>query len=151
MHIISKRNAGSDGLMATKLDMCKAYDRIEWSFLRRIMLEMGFPVQWVDLVMRCVTSVSYFVLLNGKEYGLILPTRGLRQGDPLSPYLFLLCSEGLSSLLKHANMVGHIRGIQVAPTRPILKHMCFADDTILFTRANVKTRPRFFIGTLDKF
>ena len=84
--------------MALKLDMSKAYDRVEWVFLEKIMKKLGFSGKLVTLIMSCLTSVSYAVLLNGQPVGNIKPTRGLRQGNPLSPYLFLLCAMGLQGL-----------------------------------------------------
>lgn len=64
--------------MALKLDMNKAYDRVEWIFLRQMMLSMGFAPTWVVLIMRCVSIVSYFVLINGESYGKIVLEHGLR-------------------------------------------------------------------------
>ena len=88
--------------MALKLDVSKAYDRVEWNFLRQITLKLSFPSDWVARVMSCVSSTSFSILINGKPFGMINPTKELWQGDPLSPYLFLLCAEGFTSLLQKA-------------------------------------------------
>lgn len=70
------------GFMALKLDMSKAYDRVEWIFLKSILLKMGFQVSWLDLIMDFISTVSYSILVNGKPKGVIKPSKGLRQGDP---------------------------------------------------------------------
>lgn len=82
--------------MAFKLDMSKAYDRVECGFLEVMMLQMGFVGDWVTLVMRCTSSVTYLVNVNGVRGRSFKPLRGLRQRDPLIPFLFLICSEELS-------------------------------------------------------
>ena len=97
LHHMKIQKAKSLGFMALKLDMNKAYDLVEWSFLKKIVEKMGFGASWVKLVMECISTVSFSILVNREPKGEIKPSRGIRQGDPLSPYLFLLCSEGLKS------------------------------------------------------
>jgi hypothetical protein len=97
---------------------------------------LGFTDRWVSLVMKCVSTVSYSILVNGVLTETILLTRGIRQGDPLSPYLFLLCPECLSSMLVNAERDGKISGIPIAANGFRLSHLFFADDSLLFCRAN---------------
>ena len=100
LHCKKNYSSGSSGYMALKLNMSKAYDRVEWSFLEQLMRKMGFCDRWIDLIMVCVRTVTYSILVNGEPKGLITPSRGLRQGNPLLPFLFLLCTEGLHGLIK---------------------------------------------------
>jgi hypothetical protein len=95
-----RNKKGKSGACAIKLYMAKAYDRVEWKYLENVMEALGFSTRWRDLVMRCVTSVSFSVRINGQFSPEFKPSRGIRQGDPISPYLFLLCAEGLSCMLK---------------------------------------------------
>ena len=82
-----------------------------------------------------VSTVSYSTLINGEPHGYIKPSRGLRQGDPLSPYLFLLCAEGLHSLLQRVKNVGDIHGVSISWSGPKLTHLFFANDSLLFCKA----------------
>ena len=75
------------------------------------MRKMGFQEKWISLMMMCVTTISYSVLINGEPKGRIVPTRGLRQGDPISPYLFLLCEGGLSAMLRRDDSGEYLRRI----------------------------------------
>ncbi|XP_074271816.1 uncharacterized protein LOC141595750 [Silene latifolia] len=133
-----KNNRSSEGYMAIKLDMAKAYDRVEWSFLHGVLRAMGFAGTWVSRVMDCVSSVTFSVLINGEPSREFRPSRGLRQGDPLSPYLFLLCAEALSNLMRRAVENNTIHGIRVSPTAPVISQILFADDCIFFVRATVE-------------
>lgn len=132
-----KRKKGNHGLCAVKLDMHKAYDRVEWCFLEGIMLRMGFDVRWVELMMACVKSVTYSVKFNSQITERFIPSRGLRQGDPLSPYLFLLVAEGLSALLSDAEERGAIEGVKVCRDAPSVSHLLFADDSLILMKADV--------------
>lgn len=91
--------------------MAKVYDGDEWSYLRGIMLQLGLHVSFVDLAMKCVSSASFCIKINGSHIYYFKSTRGIRQGDPISPYLSLLCSEGLSWLLKVVGPMHLSRGV----------------------------------------
>ena len=88
--------------MALKIDISKAYDRIEWNFLIEVLQSMGLSHIWQNLIFNCISIVSFSVLLNGSPYQKFYPQRGIRQGDPLSPYLFILYAEVFSGLLNKA-------------------------------------------------
>ena len=100
-----------------------------------MMQKMGFLDRWIGLVMGCVTIPSFSILINGKPYRNINPFRGIRQGDPRSPYLFLLCAEGFTSLLTKVEHEGHINGVSVCRREPKISNLMFADDSLLFCRA----------------
>ena len=101
-HAMKRRTEGAEGSIALKLDMSKAYDRVEWSFLMCVMEKLGFSEAWIYRVRMLLESTSFTFKINGRIDGFLVPSRGLRQGDPISPYLFLLCADAFSMLLDKA-------------------------------------------------
>lgn len=136
MHWIKNHRGGKRGYAALKLDMSKAYDRVEWIFLEAVMENMGFAAEWIEKIIRCVKSVSYSFKLNNEVRGMVKPQRGIRQGDPLSPYLFVLCAQGLSSMIFELESRKLFRGVRLAPSSPSISHLFFADDSLVFFRAS---------------
>jgi len=136
LHSMQSRMWSKMGFMGIKLDMSKAYDRVEWDFLEAAMGKLGFVDRWINLVMTCVRTVTYKVIVNGNPVGLIKPSRGIRQGDSISSYLFILCAEALSNLLIKAEKRCVIIGVPTSPRGPRLSHLFFADDSLLFCKAN---------------
>ncbi|XP_042980088.1 uncharacterized protein LOC122310270 [Carya illinoinensis] len=125
--------------MAIKLDMSKAYDQVEWKFLEAIMKKMGFGCRWINLVMDCITSVSYSVIVNGQYGSSFKPEKGIRQGDPLSPYLSLLCAERLNALLTQAETRQEIKGVAACRGGVRISHLLFVDDS-LFSNTSAARR-----------
>ncbi|XP_030923186.1 uncharacterized protein LOC115950077 [Quercus lobata] len=132
------RKKGRVGVMAIKLDLEKAYDRLEWSFIRDTPNLYKFPNQLVSLIMSCVSSSSISILVNGSALEPFYHSRGIRQGDPLSPYLFILCMEVLEALLEEKCKAKLWNSIKASQGNPEFSHVFFADDLMLFTKADRK-------------
>ncbi|RVX22063.1 putative ribonuclease H protein [Vitis vinifera] len=122
-----------------KLDIEKAYDNVDWSFLFIVMQKMGFGERWLGWIKWCISTASFSVLINGTPKGFFQSSRGLRQGDPLSPYLFVIAMEVFSSFLKRAVDNGYISGCEVKGRNEggiQISHLLFADDTLVFCQAS---------------
>ena len=138
LHCMQSHKSSENGYMAMKLDMSKAYDRMEWCFLEDLIRRLRFNERWIGLIMVCIKIVSYSILVNGDTKWLIHPTRGIRQGDPLSPFLFLLCTEALHGLFSNAASSGEINGFSFCQRGLKLTHLLFANNSMLFCRSTIE-------------
>lgn len=121
-----------------KLDIEKAYDHVSWDFVLYLMERMGFGQKWRNWIQFCISTVRFSVLVNGEPAGFFASSRGLRQGDPLSPFLFIMIMEALSRLIDKAVLGGFIRGFSMSRDREVemmVSHLLFADDSIVFCEA----------------
>ena len=136
--------------MFLKMDMEKAFDKMEWKLILTIMQSLGFHSTWLHWIESCISSSSFSILLNGSPFGLFSPKKGLRQGDPLSPFLFILGSEVLLRLLLKEERLGNIKGMKIASSSPAINHLLFANDLLLFGKASL-IEAASIKGCLDKY
>lgn len=145
-----RRSKKKKGYVAFKLDLEKAFDNVNWEFLSACLHDFGFPEITIKLIMHCVTSSTFSILWNGNKMPPFKPTHGLRQGDPLPPYLFILCMEKLSVAINNSVLQGNWDPIRMSSTSPHIFHLLFADDVLLFTKAK-KSQIRFIKDLFDRF
>ncbi|XP_021857984.2 uncharacterized protein [Spinacia oleracea] len=132
---VKKRKKGGRFEAVLKVDLSKAYDRVRWDFIIGILTKMEFPQLWIQWITKCISTVSYAILVNGEPTAQIKPGTGLRQGDPLSPYLFILLMEVLSKKIMKLESQGILQGIKVSRNAPTISHLFFADDAIFCFKA----------------
>ena len=131
---MGKKNRGGNVLM--KLDMSKAYDRMSWGHIINILRRFGFGEIFIDLIWRLLSNVWFSIIINGSSYGFFKSSRGLRQGDPLSPALFIIGSEVLSRGLNNLTMQSRFLGFKVPYRCPTITHLAFADDVLIFANGS---------------
>nr|XP_019067280.1 uncharacterized protein LOC109119268 [Solanum lycopersicum] len=148
IHQIKKPNIGSNVII--KLDMAKAYDRVSWSYICLVLRKMGFNEVFIDMIWRIMANNWYSIIVNGKRYGFFHSTRGLKQGDPLSPTLFILSAEVLSRSLNRLHNHPDYHGFIMEKRGPQVNHLSFVDDIILFTSGRCKTL-RLLMNTLKEY
>ncbi|KAK4263572.1 hypothetical protein QN277_028965 [Acacia crassicarpa] len=134
-HFLRRKKKSRKWEMALKIDMNKAYDRVEWDFLEAVMLRIGFCQGWVSKIMACITTSAFTLQIDGCRVSEFKPGRGVRQGDPLSPYMFVIASKVLSNMLQKHVARKDLKGVKLARDAPVLSHCFFADDAILFASA----------------
>ena len=135
-HVINKHRRGNVHLAALKIDMNKAYDRVNWVFLLKVLKAYGSPDHWIRLIYQCISTVTYRILVNGQVSEAFIPQCGLRQGDPISSYLFLFCMDILSRMLTLVTDIRLFDGFKAHRYAPSISHLFFADDAVLFFKAS---------------
>jgi hypothetical protein len=136
--------------MFLKMDMEKAFDRMEWNFLLAILGKLRFSPIWISWIKTCISSASFSILLNGNPFGLFSPGRGLKQGDPLSPFLFILGSKVFSRLLFREEIKGYINGLRIARNCSLIHHLLFAKYLLMFGKVSV-SEATCLKSCLDKY
>nr|GEU91456.1 reverse transcriptase [Tanacetum cinerariifolium] len=122
--------------MALKVDLNKAFDRVEWDFLLDVLRKMGFGVLWYKWIHACLTTYELEFIVNEDSIGVINPQRGLRQGDPISPYLFIIVADVLSRQISKAMALGSLSGIKMDRACLVVSHILFADDFLFLLKAS---------------
>ena len=135
VHSLGKKR-GRTRYMALKIDLEKAYDKQEWSFIKDMFIRANLPNDIIDVIMSCVSSVSTSILFNGEALDPILPSRGIRQGDPLSPYLFILCMDYLGQLIEEKCSVNLWQPVKASQSGLAFSHLFFANDLMLFAKVD---------------
>ena len=136
-HALDKKK-GKVGFMAVKLDLEKAYDLLEWSFIYRVLQAFHFPPKIIKIIMSCITSVNTSILVNGGALECFEASRGIRQGDPLSPYIFILCMEYLGHLIEHKCVNGYWVPLKASKDNLGFSYLLFANDIILCSKAEAR-------------
>ena len=122
--------------MVIKVDLAKAYYHLEWNFIHKVLKTFPFPQMIIDLIMSCVSTTSVSILFNGGKMNSFKPLRGIRQGDPLSPYLFILYMEYLGSLIKKECIDKGWTPMKASRENVEISQLFFADDLMLFAKVS---------------
>uniref|UniRef100_A0A803Q978 Reverse transcriptase domain-containing protein n=1 Tax=Cannabis sativa TaxID=3483 RepID=A0A803Q978_CANSA len=149
VHSMNTRK-GKRGYMLIKLDLEKAYDKLDWNFIIMVLNQLGFSSPLTDWIKRCISATEIKLLLNGVVVGNFNPERGLRQGDPMSPALYILAAETLSRLLVEKEGRGLLKGFKLRRRGGSVTHLMFADDIVLFGEASIR-EARSYLDCLNNY
>jgi len=131
--VIAEAKTKNKPCMFFKVDFEKAYDSVSWGFLNYMMMRMGFCDKWRKWIQGCLSSASVSILINGSPTREFIPERGLRQGDPLAPFLFNLVAEGLTGLMRTATSKNLFTSYQVGSMKEDVNILQYADDTVFWS------------------
>ena len=123
--------------MVLKIDLEKAYDRLEWSFIRDMLFRVNFPLDLIEVIMSCVSTISTSIMVNGEALDPIYLSKEIRQGDPLSPYLFILCMDFLDQLIEEKCSNKLWQSAKVSQSGPAFSHLLFTNDLVFFAKADL--------------
>ena len=137
IHTMGKTK-GRGVYMALKIDLEKAFDKLEWSFIKDMLIRFNLPRKLIDLIMSYISLVSTSLLFNGGALEPFLPTRGIRQGDPLSPYIFIMCMDYLGQLIQEMCEDKSWIPVKASQRGSAFSHLFFTDDLVLFAKANME-------------
>ncbi|XP_073051702.1 uncharacterized protein [Primulina eburnea] len=145
-----RKKSGAKGYMVIKIDLEKAFDRLSWDFIQETLTDVGLNREWIRNIINCITTTRLSILWNGEQMNWIKPDRGIRQGDSISPYIFVLCIERLSHIICQAVHNGSWKAIRLSRNGPLLSHLLFADDMLLFAEASID-QLHIIMECLNKF
>lgn len=152
---MKRKMQGKIGIAWLKIDISKVYDRHEWNFIEDMIKKFDFSYVWINRLIGYIRSVSSSFVHNGVVFGDVRLNQGVRQGDPTSPYIFILCAEGLSAIIQRNEEIDLIHGCIIARGAPAISYILFADGCYLFFKAtgpdaivmkNILTRYEFISG-----
>lgn len=127
---------GKNVFMAIKVDMAKAYDRVEWDMLGTIIVTHDFSNSFGNLIAQCISTIHYTILVNGSPCGFFPGIRGIRQGDPLSSALFTLVADLHSKILTRSESASKLSGVKISKTSHYITHFMYANDLVIYCKAN---------------
>lgn len=130
--------------MILKIDLKRSYDNVSWQFLSKTLVDFNLNDHWIELIINCVTNVKASMLWNGEKLKEFSMEKGLRQGDPFSPYLFVLCMERLSNMIMAKVNDKGCKGVKASAQGPVITHLFFADDLLLFGKADEKKLSKYY-------